>query len=202
MPHHHPQHCTDDADNDDAIINMNHETSSQSPLFPAAVPLPSRGLRVSHHADLPLQVLQRPSVRQYAPRYHLFLPPPLPSSLGHPLIEPRSHRCPERSFDTIPNFTAADCLRETGIGRNQFIDIMNKARSKVRPLSHHCFGGWKLMTAPWVVQLMWRVNRSLVKELLPSHPLDFPLHPWWLVCVVNLSTEEYRVSTHPPASSR
>ena len=37
----------------------------------------------------------------------------------------------EKSYDTIPNFTAADALRETGVGRNEFINIMNKARATV-----------------------------------------------------------------------
>ncbi|CAI6001216.1 unnamed protein product [Closterium sp. NIES-64] len=78
----------------------------------------------------------------------------------------------EKSYDTIPNFTAADALRETGIGRNQFIDIMNRARAK----------------------LMWRVNRGIVKDMLPLEPVPFPIQPWWLVCVVNLTADEYRVS--------
>jgi hypothetical protein len=37
----------------------------------------------------------------------------------------------EKPYDSIPNFTAADALRLTGIGRNEFIDIMNKCRAKV-----------------------------------------------------------------------
>ncbi|GJP34418.1 hypothetical protein CLOM_g18864 [Closterium sp. NIES-68] len=84
----------------------------------------------------------------------------------------------EKSYDTIPNFTAADALRETGIGRNQFIDIMNRARAK----------------------LMWRVNRGIVKDMLPLEPVPFPIQPWWLVCVVNLSTDEYRRLTEDELS--
>lgn len=45
----------------------------------------------------------------------------------------------EQPYDSIPNFSAADALRLTGIGRNEFIDIMNKCRSKVsiaHPLFH------------------------------------------------------------------
>ena len=37
----------------------------------------------------------------------------------------------ERSYDTLPNFTAFDCLRLLGIGRNQYIDLMNRYRSAV-----------------------------------------------------------------------
>lgn len=40
----------------------------------------------------------------------------------------------EQPYDSIPNFSAADALRLTGIGRNEFIDIMNKCRSKVTSL--------------------------------------------------------------------
>ena len=53
----------------------------------------------------------------------------------------------ERSYDSLPNFTAADCrlinnnniiiiimislgLRLLGIGRNQYIDLMNTGRTK------------------------------------------------------------------------
>ena len=40
----------------------------------------------------------------------------------------------ERSYDSLPNFAAADCLRLLGIGRNQYIDLMNQCRStKVVP---------------------------------------------------------------------
>ncbi|RXN26114.1 FAM91A1 isoform X2 [Labeo rohita] len=35
----------------------------------------------------------------------------------------------EKSYDSLPNFTAADCLRLLGIGRNQYIDLMNQCRS-------------------------------------------------------------------------
>lgn len=34
-----------------------------------------------------------------------------------------------KSYDSIPNFTAADILQLLGIGRNQYIDIVVKSRS-------------------------------------------------------------------------
>lgn len=37
----------------------------------------------------------------------------------------------EKSYDILPNFTAVDVNIQMGIGRNQYIDLMNKARSKV-----------------------------------------------------------------------
>lgn len=77
----------------------------------------------------------------------------------------------EQPYDSIPNFSAADALRLTGIGRNEFIDIMNKCRSK---------------------KIMWKINKSIAKELLPTQPVDFPIEPWWAVCLVNLSLEEFK----------
>lgn len=77
----------------------------------------------------------------------------------------------EQPYDSIPNFSAADALRLTGIGRNEFIDIMNKCRSK---------------------KIMWKLNKSIAKELLPTQPVDFPIEPWWGICLVNFTLEEFK----------
>ncbi|GAB2271345.1 hypothetical protein Dimus_006186 [Dionaea muscipula] len=77
----------------------------------------------------------------------------------------------EQPYDSIPNFSAADALRLTGIGRNEFIDIMNKCRSK---------------------KFMWKINKSIAKELLPVQPVDFAIEPWWAVCLVNFTLEEFK----------
>ncbi|EXB86660.1 hypothetical protein L484_013190 [Morus notabilis] len=77
----------------------------------------------------------------------------------------------EQPYDSIPNFSAADALRLTGIGRNEFIDIMNKCRSK---------------------KIMWKLNKSIAKELLPTQPVDFAIEPWWGVSLVNFTLEEFK----------
>ncbi|XP_030482690.2 uncharacterized protein LOC115699433 [Cannabis sativa] len=77
----------------------------------------------------------------------------------------------EQPYDSIPNFSAADALRLTGIGRNEFIDIMNKCRSK---------------------KIMWKINKSIAKELLPTHPVDLQIESWWGVCLVNFTLEEFK----------
>ncbi|KAJ8762508.1 hypothetical protein K2173_007947 [Erythroxylum novogranatense] len=77
----------------------------------------------------------------------------------------------EQPYDSIPNFSAADALRLTGIGRNEFIDIMNKCRSK---------------------KIMWKLNKSIAKELLPTEPVDFAIDSWWGVCLVNFTLEEFK----------
>ncbi|KAK6940194.1 FAM91, N-terminal domain [Dillenia turbinata] len=77
----------------------------------------------------------------------------------------------EQPYDSIPNFSAADALRLTGIGRNEFIDIMNKCRSK---------------------KIMWKLNKSIAKELLPTQPVDFAIESWWGICLVNFTLEEFK----------
>ncbi|CAH1443303.1 unnamed protein product [Lactuca virosa] len=77
----------------------------------------------------------------------------------------------EQSYDRIPNFSAADALRLTGIGRNEFIDIMNRCRSK---------------------KIMWKLNKSIARESLPTHPVDIAIEPWWGVCLVNFTIEEFK----------
>ncbi|XP_049398631.1 uncharacterized protein LOC125862566 [Solanum stenotomum] len=80
----------------------------------------------------------------------------------------------EQPYDSIPNFSAADALRLTGVGRNEFIDIMNKCKSK---------------------KIMWKLNKSIAKELLPTQPVDFVIEPWWAVCLVNFTMEEFKKLT-------
>lgn len=67
----------------------------------------------------------------------------------------------EKNYDTLPNFTAADCVRLLGIGRNQYIDLMNQFKSSKKFLG---------------------MIKKPIKDLLPSKPcyslfIDF----WWSV---------------------
>ncbi|CAD7697174.1 unnamed protein product [Ostreobium quekettii] len=78
----------------------------------------------------------------------------------------------ERAYDRIPNFAAADIVRKLGIGRNEYIAILDSCKAK---------------------KLLWRVNKGIAKEMLPSEPLNIPLEPWWKVSVVNVSEPEFRV---------
>ncbi|RNA28552.1 FAM91A1 [Brachionus plicatilis] len=67
----------------------------------------------------------------------------------------------EKSYDTLPNFTAFDCVRLLGIGRNQYIDTMNKYRSSSR------------------LRTIGFTRRKPIKSLLPSQPCDILIEPWW-----------------------
>lgn len=67
----------------------------------------------------------------------------------------------EKNYDTLPNFTAADCVRLLGIGRNQYIDLMNQFKSSKKFLG---------------------MIKKPIKELLPSKPVDsLFIDFWWVV---------------------
>ena len=71
-----------------------------------------------------------------------------------------------------------------GIGRNEYIATMNKCKAK---------------------KLLWRVNKSIAKEFLPTEPLTMELQPWWQVGVVNLgeaqpSSQIWAEAVHVPTA--
>ncbi|XP_062197378.1 uncharacterized protein LOC133900276 isoform X2 [Phragmites australis] len=41
-------------------------------------------------------------------------------------------------------------------------------------------------------KLMWKLNKSIAKEMLPTQPVDFSVEPWWGVCLVNFTLEEFK----------
>jgi len=84
----------------------------------------------------------------------------------------------DRSYQSIPNFSAADALRVTGVGRNQFIDAMNKSRA----------GGWSSML---------KSKEKVLRSLLPQNPQPVPLSPWWILFAV--PANESRLSKLPPS---
>ncbi|EGT57461.1 hypothetical protein CAEBREN_00424 [Caenorhabditis brenneri] len=67
----------------------------------------------------------------------------------------------EKSYDSLPNFTAADAVRLLGIGRNQYIDLMNQTRSNRKFLR----------------------RSKTAKELLPQKPAKLTIESWWMTNV-------------------
>lgn len=51
-----------------------------------------------------------------------------------------------------------------------------------------------LITACGVQKIMWKLNKAIARDMLPSVPVDFLIEPWWTVSIVNLTIEEFRVS--------
>lgn len=69
---------------------------------------------------------------------------------------------------------AADAVRVLGIGRNEYIAMLNQCKGR---------------------RLMWRMNpKGLARELLPTQPCRPLMQPWWLVSVVNIGKWVARVS--------
>eukprot|EP00892_Ulva_mutabilis_P007529 jgi/Ulvmu1/5148/UM021_0165.1 len=77
----------------------------------------------------------------------------------------------ELPYDQIPNFTAADIIRLIGIGRNEYIAKLNACNEK---------------------KLLWRMNKSIAKEHLPTEPVHIKLTGWWRVQAVSLSEKDLR----------
>lgn len=76
----------------------------------------------------------------------------------------------EKSYDSLPNFTAADCLRLLGIGRNQYIDIMNQCRSSKKFF-----------------------RRKPIRDLLPGKPIeDVSVEAWWMVQAGYITEDDIR----------
>ncbi|KAH8379524.1 hypothetical protein KR009_005427 [Drosophila setifemur] len=66
----------------------------------------------------------------------------------------------DKSYDTLPNFTAADCLRVLGIGRNEYLALISDLKTHT-PRSL-LFG-----------------SRPNPLEFLPRFPVRIHMEPWW-----------------------
>lgn len=77
----------------------------------------------------------------------------------------------EKSYDSLPNFTAADAVRLLGVGRNQYIDLMNQNRSDRK---------------------FFRRNKSL-RELLPAKPVTISIEPWWVIAPGSILEADVKV---------
>uniref|UniRef100_A0A8C7SX90 Family with sequence similarity 91 member A1 n=1 Tax=Oncorhynchus mykiss TaxID=8022 RepID=A0A8C7SX90_ONCMY len=77
----------------------------------------------------------------------------------------------EKSYDSLPNFTAADCLRVLlGIGRNQYIDLMNQCRSSKKFF-----------------------RRKTARDLLPSKPIEISVEAWWVAQTGYITEDDIRI---------
>ncbi|XP_068680843.1 protein FAM91A1-like [Montipora foliosa] len=80
----------------------------------------------------------------------------------------------ERSYDSLPNFTAADCLRLLAVGRNQYIELMNTCRSSKKFF-----------------------RKKPVRDLLPTKPAVLKvLEPWWMVQIGYVTEDDIRMCSN------
>lgn len=68
-------------------------------------------------------------------------------------------------------------MRLLGIGRNEYIDRVNKSKSVVRN------GLWNLIVR----------KKTVMLEQLPLYPQDFAIEPWWLVCYGFITEDSLKV---------
>uniref|UniRef100_A0A2K5V822 FAM91 N-terminal domain-containing protein n=1 Tax=Macaca fascicularis TaxID=9541 RepID=A0A2K5V822_MACFA len=80
----------------------------------------------------------------------------------------------EKTYDSLPNFTAADCLRFLGIGRNLYIDHMNQCRS-----SKQFF------------------RKKTARDLLPIKPVEITIEVWWVVQAGYITEDDIKIRTLP-----
>ncbi|KAM4688638.1 protein FAM91A1 [Discoglossus pictus] len=79
----------------------------------------------------------------------------------------------EKSYDSLPNFTAADCLRLLGIGRNQYIDLMNQCRSSKKFF-----------------------RRKTARDLLPMKPVEISVEAWWVVQAGYITEDDIKMCSN------
>lgn len=123
----------------------------------------------------------------------------------------------EKSYDSLPNFTATDCTRTLsvdtltvllwlccvvcivstfvptfslaslltlagvrllGIGRNEYIDKMNRSKSVART---------------GLLNIIMMRRKTVISELLPTQPVDFTIEPWWIVRFAYVTEETLKV---------
>ena len=68
----------------------------------------------------------------------------------------------DKSYDTLPNFTAADCLRVLGIGRNEYLSLISDLKT-------HSTRALLFSSKPNPL------------DFLPRFPVRIRIEPWWRV---------------------
>lgn len=72
----------------------------------------------------------------------------------------------DKSYDTMPNFTAADCLRLTGIGRNEYLALIGEVKTNSKKFFREQDPKLFLPKVPIfrTLQPFWRVELGYVLE--------------------------------------
>ncbi|CAF3598649.1 unnamed protein product [Rotaria sordida] len=92
----------------------------------------------------------------------------------------------EKSYDTLPNFTAADCLRLLGIGRNQYIELINQSRTILQTTRKKMF-----------LSLTSSKTPASIRHLLPSQPVDsLHIQPWWIINLGCVTDDDVKQCTN------
>ncbi|CAD7004982.1 protein FAM91A1 [Ceratitis capitata] len=68
----------------------------------------------------------------------------------------------DKSYDTLPNFTAADCLRVLGIGRNEYLSLISNLKTHTTRA------------------LLFSAKPNPL-DFLPRFPVRVRIEPWWRI---------------------
>ncbi|VEL29759.1 unnamed protein product, partial [Protopolystoma xenopodis] len=85
----------------------------------------------------------------------------------------------ERSYDCLPNFTAADCLRLLGVGRNQYIELMNSYRSVLSSKKD-----------------MQESHSDLISNILPQYSIgNISIRGWYTARIGKVTLKDVELSS-------
>lgn len=68
----------------------------------------------------------------------------------------------DKSYDTLPNFTAVDCVRVLGIGRNEYLSLVSELKTNT-------------------VRHLFYTTKPNPMKFLPNFPVRVRIEPWWSV---------------------
>lgn len=68
----------------------------------------------------------------------------------------------DKSYDTLPNFTAVDCVRVLGIGRNEYLAVISEMKTNT-------------------VRHLFYTSKPNPMKFLPCFPVHVRIEPWWSV---------------------
>ncbi|XP_037940475.1 protein FAM91A1-like, partial [Teleopsis dalmanni] len=83
----------------------------------------------------------------------------------------------DKSYDTLPNFTAADCLRVLGIGRNEYLSLISDIKTHTSPRAI-LFG-----------------SKANPMDFMPRFPVRIHIEPWWRIEVAYVLETDIRYVT-------
>ncbi|SPP77048.1 protein FAM91A1 [Drosophila guanche] len=87
----------------------------------------------------------------------------------------------DKSYDTLPNFTAADCLRVLGIGRNEYLALISDLKTHTTRT------------------LMFRAKPN-PQDFLPRFPVLVHIEPWWRLDIGYVLESDIRYVSPPERS--
>lgn len=82
----------------------------------------------------------------------------------------------DKSYDTLPNFTAADCLRVLGIGRNEYLALISELKTHT----------------PRTLLFSAKPNPL---DFLPRLPVHVHIEPWWRLDIGYVLETDIRMVT-------